>query len=188
MNSLVKCNNNRKRKHNDANSSNDSRAHTYFQFRGQEVCRSFFLYVFGCGNKRFKNVLKHFISNGIDSPRHESVYNNCLNKIAMNRRQREALIFIQNYGQQNALQIAGCFRTGLNNQLKDLYLLPNNPNQSRRHIYEQYSSTCLELKIEPLSFALWQELWNLYYPNIQTFNDRIDPCFECRQYQQRLIR
>lgn len=196
MNSLVQSNVDSKRKRkktktdhhsDDDQSANNSRAHTNFKFRGQEVCRSFFHYVFGCGNKRFKNVLKHFISNGIDSPRHESIYNNCLNKIPMNRRQREALIFIQNYGQQNSLQIPGCFSTESNNN-KDLYLLPNNPNQSRRHIYEQYSITCSELKMEPLSFALWQELWNLYYPNIQTFNDRFDPCYECRQYQQRLIR
>ncbi|XP_027194735.2 uncharacterized protein LOC113789404 [Dermatophagoides pteronyssinus] len=191
MNSLVQNNHHRKRKHktnvDDTDDiSSDSRTHTNFQFRGQEVCRSFFLYVFGCGNKRFKNIIKHFISNGIDSPRHESIYNNSQNKISMNRRQREALIFIQNYGQQNSLQIAGCFSSESN--YKDLYLLPNNSNQSRRHIYEQYSMTCLDLKVEPLSFALWQELWNLYYPNIQTFNDRCDPCFQCRQYQQRLIR
>lgn len=125
------------------------------------------------------------MSNGIDSTKHESVYNNNLNKISSDHKFKNALIFIQNFANQNALQLIG--RYGHKpNEWKDLFLLPNNANFTRRNIYEKYTNGCEGLKTESISFALWNELWDLHYPNIQTFLDRNEPCFQCRKYQQSL--
>lgn len=125
------------------------------------------------------------MTNGIDSTKHESVYNNNLNKITSDHKLKNALIFIQNFALQNALQLIG--RYGHKpNEWKDLFLLPNNANFTRRNIYEKYTNGCDGLKTDSISFALWNELWDLFYPNIQTFLDRNEPCLECRKYQQLL--
>lgn len=49
---------------------NRERVYTNYQFRGNVVCRKFFQFVFGVGEKILKNVKKHFVANGIMPAQH----------------------------------------------------------------------------------------------------------------------
>ncbi|UXI18600.1 hypothetical protein NH340_JMT04543 [Sarcoptes scabiei] len=161
------------------------KSHTKFKFRGEDVCRGFFLYVYGSGEKRFKNVLKHFQHNAMESIKHNSIYTNRLNRLKIEKRRNDGLVFIQNYAKQNGLQLPGKF-FAKKNQTKDLYLLPKQSNLTRRHIYDQYAMACDAIKSEPISYALWQELWNVHFPNIQTLDFQLNCCFQCRQFPRLL--
>lgn len=116
---------------------------------------------------------------------HESaILTKNLVKLNSECQRREALLYMFNYAQQNALQLNG--RYSLETSNCDLYLYPNQLNLTRRYIFDQYVTGCNELHWEPISFALWNELWDLKYPNIMTINNRNDICFECRKYQQNI--
>jgi len=45
-----------------------------YMFCGVEVCRKFFAVVFGCGEKRLKNVKKRFLSEGVSPKQHGNVH------------------------------------------------------------------------------------------------------------------
>jgi len=45
-----------------------------YMFRGIKVCRNFFSVVFGCGEKRLKNVKKQFLSEGISPKQHGNIH------------------------------------------------------------------------------------------------------------------
>ena len=128
--------------------------------------------------------MKHFISKGILPNHHENTASRkMLIKIDPNQQRREALTFILNYAQQNALQLPGRYVLS-DGQFADLYLLPNQANCTRRDIYERYDQACSEIHCEAISFSLFSELWECQYPNVLTLNDRSELCFECRRYQQ----
>lgn len=81
---------------------------TVFRFRGREVCRKFFLFAFGCGEKRIKNVMRQFQNHGISPKMHESSdLSKKIVKIDTNQQRKDAVYFMRNYAQQNGLQLPG---------------------------------------------------------------------------------
>lgn len=104
-------------------------------------------------------------------------------KMDVAQQRREALVFIANFAEQNALQLNGRYSID-SHTTRDLYLFPNQVSLTRRTIYEQYFNACQLLHWEPISFALWNELWNLKFPQCMTSNNRKEICHECRNYQQ----
>ena len=158
-------------------------ARTQFRFRGQEVCRKFFLFVFGCGEKRIKNVMKQFLSSGISPKAHESAQAiKELFKCDPNHQRRDAVIFIRNYAQQHALQLPGRYMSS-DKTSKDLYLLPAVANMTRKYIYDQYMICCRDLRKEGVSFAHRGALWDWLCPNVMVPKNKYEICLECRQHQ-----
>jgi hypothetical protein len=76
-----------------------------YMFHGIEVCRKFFSMVFGCGEKRLKNVKKQFLSEGVSARQHGNVHK----AVASNdfEKRRGAREFIQNFAENNALVLPG---------------------------------------------------------------------------------
>lgn len=157
-----------------------------FKFRGVDVCRRFFQFVFGCGEKRTKNITKQFLNQGIKPIQHRNGYKiKSLIPMDSHHQRQSALMFIINYASQNALQLPGRYMVKPNQNI-DLYLLPNKINITRRYIYNKYVQACEDQSYETISYALWIELWDLNYPNIMTINDRHEMCYQCRLHQTRM--
>ncbi|XP_054154022.1 uncharacterized protein LOC128952625 [Oppia nitens] len=158
-------------------------ARTQFRFRGQEVCRKFFLFVFGCGEKRVKNVMKQFLTTGIAPKAHESAQmTKDLIKSDPNDQRRDAVIFIKNYAQQHALQLSGRYVCP-DRSVKDLFLLPAVANMTRKYIYDQYMICCRDLHRDGVSFALWGALWDWLCPNVMVPKNKYEICRDCREHQ-----
>ncbi|CAG2121263.1 unnamed protein product, partial [Medioppia subpectinata] len=158
-------------------------ARTQFRFRGQEVCRKFFLFVFGCGEKRVKNVMKQFLHSGISPKAHESAQmTKEIIKFDANHLRRDATFFIRNYAQQHSLQLSGRY-VAADGSARDLFLLPAVANMTRKYIYDQYMICCRDLKREGVSFALWGALWDWLCPNVMVPKNKYENCRECRAHQ-----
>lgn len=166
---------------------------TKFKFRGVDVCQPFFLYAFGCGVKRYQNVLKQFKGKGITPGRHENAASiKTLAKVASTADLcRDAITFILHFAQENALQLPGrLIKPGKTDTApsvyQDLYLLPNQANLGRREIYERYEHASREELPSPhretVSYALWTELWDLHCAHVLTITGQMELCPHCRAY------
>jgi len=99
-----------------------------YMFRGVEVCRTFFSVVFGCGEKRLKNVKKQFLCEGINPKQHGNVHRAASR--ANFEKRLNARNFIQNFAENNALVLPGRLPNYKN---PDLKLLPS--SMSKKHVF-----------------------------------------------------
>lgn len=101
---------------------------------------------------------------------------------------QDAVTFILNFAQGNALQLPGRLERE-NGHFEDLYLLPNQANLGRREVFARYEHSCTELNQPTVSFALWNELWNLQAANVLTIADQaVELCKVCREYKKNFLK
>lgn len=87
-------------------SAKDRKAiYTQFSFRGVTVCRKFFIFVFGCGIKRLRNVRTNFLENGVEQRSHQNT-NFCSKCFSIECRLK-AVTFIKKISAQNSLILPG---------------------------------------------------------------------------------
>ena len=147
-----------------------------YMFRGIEVCRNFFSVVFGCGEKRLKNVKKQFLSEGISPKQHGNIHKTSSH--ANFEKRVTARTFIQNFAENHALVLPGRLPNYKN---PDLKLLPS--SYTKKHVYSLYESALRNAGQEPLSLCLFYQVWSDFCQNIVIQLPRSDLCALCQQNQ-----
>ena len=85
---------------------NAERARSTFHFQGKRVCRAAFLLLHGIGEKRFKNLKKHFSENGLSPRRHGNQGRVPHNAVTLNDA-RLAVTFLFEYAEMHAILLPG---------------------------------------------------------------------------------
>jgi len=147
-----------------------------YMFRGVEVCRKFFAVVFGCGEKRLKNVKKRFLLDGVSPKQHGNVHQK--SHSANFDKRLAARNFIQNFAENNALVMPGRLPNYKNPNLK---LLPS--SMTKKYVFSLYVSAAKQSDEAPLSWCLFRQVWADFCQNVVIQLPRSDLCAICQQNQ-----
>ena len=145
-------------------------------FCGVEVCRKFFAVVFGCGEKRLKNVKKRFLSEGVSPKQHGNVHQK--SHQANLAKRLVVRSFIQNFAENNGLVTPGRLPNYKNPNLK---LLPS--IMTKQYVHSLCVSAAKESGEEPLSWCLFRQDWADFCQNVVIQLLRSDLCALCQQNQ-----
>ncbi|XP_046553881.1 uncharacterized protein LOC124263346 [Haliotis rubra] len=149
---------------------------TTYMFRGVTVCREFFMFVFGSGIKRLKNVKEHMLVSGINAKKHGRADKTNQSTCLTLEQRKKAVQFIENYGEQNALVMPGRISGRKNTDLK---LLPS--HMTKKLVYGKYEDACHDTDEEPVSVHTWYATWMLFCSHIVIQRPRTDLCAVCQQ-------
>lgn len=150
-------------------------SYTQYSFRGVDVCRKFFMFVFGCGIKKLRNVKSHFLKNGVEQRSHQ---NTSLSSKCFSVECRiKAVTFIKNFSAQNALILPG--RLPAYRLNTDLNILPC--SMSKLYVFDLYKKAADETDIEIVGKTTWYDLWNTFCANIVIQKPRTDLCNVCQK-------
>ncbi|PSN31946.1 hypothetical protein C0J52_21414 [Blattella germanica] len=151
---------------------------THYHFRGQEVCQSFFQFVFACGPKRLKNLKRQFKEEGMAPKVHKNAgLTSHLKSIPFDDCQN-AVNFIHNYSEVNALVLPGRIPT---KRRTDLILLPT--NMTKIYIHTLYEDSCISSDKVPVTLSSWYKIWQTFCSNISIQKPKTDLCTICQQNQ-----
>ncbi|XP_051153734.1 uncharacterized protein LOC127277001 [Leptopilina boulardi] len=149
--------------------------YTQYSFRGVDVCRKFFMFVFGCGIRRLRNVKSHFLKNGVEQRSHQ---NTSLSSKCFSVECRiKAVTFIKKFCAQNALILPG--RLPAYRLNTDLNILPC--SMSKSYIFDLYKKAAEETDIEIVGKSTWYDLWNTFCANIVIQKPKTDLCNVCQK-------
>ena len=86
----------------------------------------------------------------------------------------ELKLFIENYGNVNAVNIPGRI-PGYNSG--KLLLLPTSHNKF--FVYEKYKTACEDANHQPVNLWVFRKLWNSFSPCVFATKPRTDLCMTC---------
>ena len=137
------------------------RSSTTYYHQGKTVCASLFFFIHTVGGKRSRNLLKHFIQNGITPHIHGNTKR--LPKHSLTLKSTEYIIrFLLNYAEQNALLLPGRVP---GYRRSDLKLLPS--STSKRGIWNvYYSAATLDSSIHAAAYTTFCRLWRTLLPSV----------------------
>lgn len=145
----------------------------HFYFRGQPVCRSFFLFVHDVSQKVYRSLCSVLATDGIIPRQHGNVAKTPLVRCLSLSSREKALKFIENFAVQNAVVLPGRV-PGFKNP--DLLLLPS--EFTKKAIHEKYAAIVSDA--ERLPYSSFTELWRELLPTVCIQKPRTDLCSECK--------
>ncbi|XP_071053768.1 uncharacterized protein [Onthophagus taurus] len=146
--------------------------YTYYKL---PICRQLFLFIYACGLKRYKALLRHFDVNGIIVRKHGKINKPSSNSKAIQPSEITKIVeFINSIAERLAFPLPGRLR-----KFKDygVMKLPSSENMSS--IYRMYISSLSpdERRISNRSF---RRVWNKYIPYVTVMKPADDICDFCR--------
>lgn len=151
--------------------------YTRYQFRGHDVCRNLFRFVYALGEREEKNLRLQLHNVGPGEKMHGGVSKSALNRSLPLETHERAVKFIQTYAIQHGLILPGRIPS-VRNYL-DVIILPS--TLTKLEVYNVYSRACESENTEPISQTMWYQLWDTLCPNISVQRPRTDLCTRCQQ-------
>ena len=150
------------------------RPHTSFSFRGIRICSDMFLLLHAMSDKRFKNICKHFDSEGLVERIHGNVRrlpsNTCTNV------QIDDLVaFIDNVAQSHAMPLPGRMP---NHRDSRVLLLPT--DMTKASIYLKYVESCQRNQTSPVGRTKFHTVWSEVRAHVVTMRPADDLCMDCQ--------
>ena len=179
------------------------RARSTFYFGGVKVCRTTFLLTHGIGEKRFKNLKKHFTAMGL-SPRWHGNLGRVPHHAVTLDDTKHAVTFLFEYAEMNALllpgRVPGYKRTDLQVRKKISFLgygyfnkhasvpqlLPS--STTKRNVWRVYQEACEKSGKRVLAYTTFARLWRKQVPNILVMKPMSDLCWFCQQNTNLFLR
>lgn len=125
--------------------------------------------------KKIKNEKKRLRNYGVAEKAHGNVMNS--NHAVETSVRLNALKFLQNFSEQNALVLPG--RLPTYRLSTDLRLLPC--SMTKAYVYNEYCKACKEADIEAVGRTLWYSLWIAHFPNVVIQRPKSDLCAVCQK-------
>lgn len=150
---------------------------TFYQIKGQPVCRDTFMFCHQIKVKRLKRLKKMYNDNGLVAKVHGNTMKKAHNVTTFMDTQF-VLKFLQNYAEQHAIYLPGRSSTVYNTSLK---LLPS--SDSKVKIYNVYKESFIaEMPEKPVSLRTFTNIWRQTCPNIVVMKPRSDLCSFCQKH------
>ena len=164
-------------------SDESQQRHTMFLHGGHRVCQKMFLYLHDIGEKRLKNLMKHFKKNGLTGRTHGNTSRQPHNAHSLST-VKAVVTFILNYSEQNSIALPGRI-PGYSRS--DIQLLPS--STSKKSIWERYqSSAALCPPNAPVGYSTFCRLWRTLVPQVITMKPMSDLCWTCQQNSTHVLR
>ena len=155
-------------------SCNKKRYRMTYYFRGVQVCKETFLFVYCIGKSRLENLKAHLKRYGAVLRRHTNTSRlpkNVLEQTVLNR----TLTFIKNFANEHGVSLPG--RAPHFKDLK-VQLLPS--SESKDSIWRQYKKVSEDSNLTVVSYAKFVVLWNTLTPYIIVMKPASDLCSLCQ--------
>ena len=155
-------------------SCNKKRYRMTYYFRGVQVCKETFLFVYCIGKSRLENLKAHLKRYGAVPRRHANTSRlpkNVLEQTVLNR----TVTFIKNFATEHGVSLPG--RAPSFKDLK-VQLLPS--SESKASIWRQYKKVSEESNLTVVSYAKFVALWNTLTPYIIVMKPASDLCSLCQ--------
>ena len=164
-------------------SDRDLRKHTGFLHGGKRVCKKTFLFLHDIGEKRLKNVMKHYQQNGLTVRIHGNTKRSPHNALSFFT-VKNVVTFVLHYSEQHSLvmpgRIPGYSRC-------DMQLLPS--STSKKSIWNIYKgSSELNSPAPSVGYSTFCRLWRTLVPNVITMKPMSDLCWTCQQNSATVLR
>ena len=134
------------------------------------MCKCTFIFVHSVGSKQFKNLVTHFMQNGLSLRTHGNTKRLPANTLAFSVTEGVAQ-FISSFAAIHALPLPG----RIPGQFSDerVLLLPS--EMSKRYVYRQYCSA-VQADEERISRRKFENLWCQLLPHISVMKPKTDLC------------
>lgn len=169
-NSCFEQNRSRKRKRKPK-----SRVDTNYYFRGVTICRKMYFYIHDLGEKRYKNLVKHFDSAGLTDKVHGlfGKAKNRTNVISADITEK-VVAFIRNYTEHHGIPLPGRLPN-----FKDFRITKLPSNITKAFLYRLYvEANENERTVGRSSFY---DIWQKFCPFITTMKPASDLCDVCQE-------
>ena len=155
-------------------SSDKKRHHVSYFFRGVQVCKETFLFVYCIGKSRLENLKAHLKRYGAVPRIHANTSRlpkNVLEHAVLN----QTVSFIKNFTTEHGVSLLGRAPS-----LKDLkvQLLPS--SESEASIWRQYKKVSEDGNLTVVSYTKFVALWNTLTPYIVVMKPASDLCSPCQ--------
>ena len=161
--------------------------YTVFYCHGHPICLTTFLFLYGIGKKRFRNLLKHYKLNGLSVREHGNRKRKPWNAATLMDKER-AMKFIMNYAAIHALPLPG--RMPRFNDYS-IMLLPS--DTTKASVYRNYIASSEVLQEESGEFVRtfgyreFCRLWSEVVPYIRVMPPAEDICHICQEKATRIL-
>ncbi|XP_071056005.1 uncharacterized protein [Onthophagus taurus] len=146
-----------------------------FSFLGIPICRSLFLFIHACGNKRYEHLVTHYHKNGVTVREH-----GLANKPSTNQKSfkpdeiQKAVKFIEYTADLLALPLPGRLP-----KFKDYRVMKLPSNETNSSVYRKYIAS-LQDDEPKMSNRSFRTIWAKYIPYVTTMKPADDLCDICR--------
>lgn len=158
------------------------RPQTNYFFKGQQVCRTTFQFLYGVGKERLTNLKKHVCENGLIARRHgntKRLPHNVLPQEILT----QAVTFIKNFGSEQGLSLPGRVPQFKN---FDVQLLPS--SETKSSIWRLYKASADKDNISAVSYPKFVNIWNTFTPYIVMMTPATDLCNTCQMNNTKIFR
>ena len=160
----------------------NKRSRTNYFFKGQQVCRDTFQFLYGVGKERLNNLKRHLRECGMVAQRHGNTSrlpHNVLSHELLNR----TVTFIKNFAAEQALPLPGRMP-----QFKDfnVQLLPS--SETKAFIWRRYKDCAQKDSVNAVSYSKFVNLWDTFTPYIIMMTPATDLCNTCQKNNTQIFK
>ena len=146
----------------------------FYLFRVQ-VCKKTYLFAHGIGEKRYRNLCKHFDLNGVTPRIHKNLKRVPHNACSVEE-EKHIITFIQNFADCNAMPLPGRMPN-----MKDYSVMMLPSDITKSGIWGNYVSSCSQSGIRAVGLTKFKYAWALYLPHISVMKISSDLCDTCQK-------
>lgn len=151
------------------------RASVKYFLNGRQVCRSTYLFAHGVKIKRYKNLCKHFDTQGFTPRRHGKTGKCAANAFSLSD-ERNVINFITNFADYNAMPLPGRMP-----KMKDYTVMMLPSDVTKSNLWRKYTQACVDSSCKSVGLTKFKNIWKAYLPHIAVMKIASDLCDTCQQ-------
>ena len=165
-----------------ASPSRSSSAVASYFYKNNQQCRKCFLFLHTISDKRFRNLVHHFITAGV-TPRTHGLSGKSPSNTTSFARVSNMLSFVRNLASSISLPLPGRLPNFRDERVQ---LLPTDTN--KMEVYRKYCKAVEKEGSQPIGRSTFLDLWNKQLPYITVMKPATDLCWVCQQNLTQILR
>ena len=150
-------------------------ASVQFSLFGLQVCKKTYLFAHGVGEKRYRNLCKHFDVNGV-TPRIHKNTRKVPHNACSAEQEKQVVTFIQNFADCHAMPLPGRMPN-----MKDYSVMMLPSDVTKSGVWNQYVESCGESGLTAVGLTKFKCIWAMYLPSICVMKISSDLCDTCQK-------
>ena len=153
------------------------RTDTNYYFRGVSICRKMYFYIHDLGEKRYKNLVKHFDSSGMTDKVH-GLFGKAKNRttdISVDILEK-VTTFIKNYAEHHGIPLPGRLPN-----FKDFRITKLPSSITKAFLYRLYIEAAATKNEQTVGRTSFYDIWQRMCPFITTMKPASDLCDICQE-------
>ena len=146
-----------------------------FHLFGLQVCKKTYLFAHGVGEKRYRNLCKHFDANGVTPRIHKNTKKVPHNAYSAEE-EKQVVTFIQNFADCHAMPLPGRMPN-----MKDYSVMILPSDMTKSGIWKNYVESCAESGLRAVGLTKFKCTWAMYLPSISVMKISSDLCDTCQK-------